>query len=259
MDVRIESDPAAVARLAADFVEAALGEGQPTIGLATGGTPVATYEELIRRHEEDGLGFDHAQYVLLDEYVGVAVDDPASYRRYIRDVFTDRVGVPATSVHGPPGDSTDLEHAADEYEQLLATLAPRRLQLLGIGRDGHIGFNEPTSSLASRTRIKTLTEATRADNAPYFPDGGEVPRHALTMGIGTILEAEQLLLLATGDAKIDALAAAIEGPITSVVPSSALQLHPRATVIADEAAAANLRYLDYYRETAAHRPAWQRP
>jgi len=245
--------------LAANFVEHALRNPSPTIGLATGGTPRATYEELVLRHAERKLRFDHAEYVLLDEYVGLAPDDPASYHRYIRQVFTDRVGVPPTSVHGPRGDAADLAGAGDAYERLLGDLPPRRLQMLGIGRDGHIGFNEPTSSLASRTRIKALDAKTRGDNQRFFPKGRTVPRHALTMGIATILEAERLLLLATGTAKAHAIAAAIEGPVTAMVPATALQLHPAVTVIIDEDAAAGLAHRDYYQDVAANRPDWQQP
>lgn len=258
LDVRIESTPQQVAELAADFVAAALTGPTPTIGLATGGTPLATYDELVRRHETDGLRLDHANYVLLDEYVGVPADHPASYRRFIRDVFTDRVGVPTESVHGPPGDADDLEMAADAYERVLDSLPPREIQILGIGRDGHIGFNEPASSLASRTRIKTLTEETRDDNRRFFDDG-DVPRHALTMGIGTILEARRLLLLATGTAKAPAVAAAVEGPVTAMLPASALQLHPAATIIVDDEASQDLVNRGYYIEITDRRPDWQRP
>ena len=162
-------------------MQRALGRPHPTIGVATGGTPVATYEELIRRHHDDGLRLDHAHYVLLDEYVGLAAGHPQSYRRYIRDVFTDPVGVPDANVHGPAGDADDLRRAADDYEALLAALPPREIQILGIGRDGHIGFNEPLSSLASRTRIKTLHPKTRTDNERFFDDGVAVPVHAITM------------------------------------------------------------------------------
>lgn len=259
MEVRIESTPHDVAILAADFIEFALRVERPTIGLATGETPLATYAELIDRHRRRGLRFDHATYVLLDEYVGIGEDHPASYRRHIREVFTDLVGVPTNAVHGPRGEAQDLEHAAEAYEQLLADLPPRAIQILGIGRGGHIGFNEPTSSLGSRTRIKTLHSTTRADNQRFFPDGEPVPLHALTMGIGTIMEAGKLLLLATGETKADVIEAAIEGPITATVPASALQLHPSATFVIDQAAASSLKHHDYYREIVMNRPVWQRP
>lgn len=259
MDVRIEATADDVARLAADFIEQALDRPNPTIGLATGGTPVATYGELIRRHGDRGLRFDHARYVLLDEYVGLQPGSAESYHRYIREVFTDRVGVPSVSVHGPDGAGDSIETAGDRYEQLLADLPRRAIQLLGIGRDGHIGFNEPTSSLASRTRIKTLHSKTLADNQRFFDAGDAVPSLALTMGIATILDADQLLLIATGRAKAEAIAATVEGPITAMVPASALQMHPRAVVIVDEEAATGLRLHDYYRDVAAHRPDWQRP
>lgn len=259
MDVWIEPEADAVARLAADFVQDAVGAGEITLGLATGSTPVATYRELIRRHREEGLSFDRVHVVLLDEYVGIAPDHPQSYRRFIRDTFTNAVGIAPDRVHGPAGDAVDLAAAGADYEALLQRLPPRALQLLGIGRDGHIGFNEPTSSLASRTRVKTLHPDTRADNARFFADSESVPVHALTMGIGTILEARRLVLLATGDTKAAAVAAAVEGPVSASVPASALQLHPAAMVVIDEAAAGGLAHRAYHAEVAAHRPAWQRP
>jgi glucosamine-6-phosphate deaminase len=259
MDVWIEDDEAAVASLAADFVQASLAAASPTIGLATGGTPVATYEELIRRHDHEGVRFDHAHYVLLDEYVGIPADHPQSYRRFIREIFTDSVGVPGDHVHGPAGDAADIQQAAEDYERLLSALPPREIQILGIGRDGHIGFNEPLSSLASRTRIKTLHPKTRADNERFFEAGEQVPVHAITMGIGTISEARRLLLLATGEAKAEAVAATVEGPVSASVPASALQLHPVATLVLDRAAASALRFREYHEAVAANRPDWQRP
>lgn len=259
MDVWIEDDEAAVAALAADFVQASLAGTTTTIGLATGETPVATYEELIRRHHDDGLRFDHAHYVLLDEYVGIPADHPQSYRRFIREVFTEQVGVPDDHVHGPAGDASDIEQAAADYEQLLSDLPSREIQILGIGRDGHIGFNEPLSSLASRTRLKTLHPETRADNERFFGAEESVPVHAITMGIGTISEARRLLLLATGEAKAEAVAATVEGPVSASVPATALQLHPVATLVLDRAAASALRFREYHEAVAANRPEWQRP
>jgi glucosamine-6-phosphate deaminase len=162
-------------------------------------------------------------------------------------------------VHVPDGGADDLEAAAEEYERALADAGGVDVQLLGIGGNGHIGFNEPTSSFGSRTRIKTLTARTRADNARFFASPDEVPLHCLTQGLGTILGARRLLLVAQGEGKAAAVAAAVEGPLTSMCPGSALQLHPRATVVVDEAAAARLTLIDHYRHVHAAKPAWQRP
>jgi glucosamine-6-phosphate deaminase len=165
--------------------------------------------------------------------------------------------LPADAVRGPAGDAPDLVAACADYDAAVRA-AHVGLQLLGVGTDGHVGFNEPGSSLASRTRIKTLTAQTRKDNARFF--GGDVdavPRHVLTQGIGTILAARHLVLLAWGSGKADAVAQLVEGPVTAMMPASALQLHPHATVIVDEDAAARLRLADYYRETYAAKPEWQ--
>ena len=151
----------------------------------------------------------------------------------------------------------DLPAACTRYEHLLAELGGVDLQLLGIGSDGHIGFNEPTSSLGSRTRIKTLTEATRQDNARFFPSLDDVPRHVVTQGLATILDARHLLLVATGHGKAAPIARAVEGPLTSMCPASVLQLHPHATVVVDDAAAAELQLADYYQSVYAAKPDWQ--
>lgn len=161
-------------------------------------------------------------------------------------------------VHVPQGHATDLAAACDEYEQLIADIGPIDIQILGIGANGHIGFNEPTSSFASRTRIKTLAPKTRADNARFFASADEVPLHCLTQGLGTILDARRLLLVAQGEHKADAVARMVEGPLTSMCPGSALQLHPDAAVVVDQEAASKLTLSDYYRYTYDHLPAWQR-
>src|SRR5688572_3184690 len=171
--------------------------------------------------------------------------------------FLSRVNVERRHVHMPPAEGGDLARLCEKYESGIHAAGGVDLQLLGIGRDGHLGFNEPTSSLASRTRIKTLTSATREANRGGFA-GGEVPLHVVTMGIGTILEARHCLLVADGAAKADAVARMVEGPLTAMVPASALQMHPHATIIVDEAAAAGLRLRDYYREVQRNKPQWQR-
>ena len=157
----------------------------------------------------------------------------------------------------PDGRLDGIAHAGEVYEAAIMDAGGIALQILGIGTDGHIGFNEPGSSFASRTRVKTLTEQTRADNARFFASPDEVPMHCITQGLGTILEAGQLVLLAFGRSKAAALAAAVEGPVSASVPGSAIQLHPHVTVVVDEDAAAELTRADYYRYAYANKPAWQ--
>jgi len=175
----------------------------------------------------------------------------------IRRELTDHVDIDPARVHGPDGTHPDPVKAAAEYEQLLTGAGPIRVQLLGIGTNGHIGFNEPSSSLASTTRIKTLASRTRADNARFFKKAQDVPRHVLTQGLGTIRRAEHLVLTASGPQKAAAVAAAVEGPLTASCPASVLQLHPHATVVVDEAAAALLRDAEFYREVYTHKPVHQ--
>jgi glucosamine-6-phosphate deaminase len=176
----------------------------------------------------------------------------------VRREVLEPLGIAEDAFLGPDGTAADVTAACADYERALAAAGGVDLQLLGIGTDGHIGFNEPCSSLASRTRIKTLTEQTRADNARFFGgDVEQVPQHVITQGIGTILDARHLVLLATGAGKAEAVAAAVEGPLAAVCPASALQLHPHATVVVDEAAASGLKLADYFRHTWAHKPSWQ--
>jgi glucosamine-6-phosphate deaminase len=238
---------------------AALVDATPTavLGLATGSSPVVVYRDLARRHVAGDLSLARVQAFLLDEYVGLPPDHPQSYRSSIARELEGRVDLADAAVQAPDIQSGDLVAACATYEREIAAAGGVDLQLLGIGTDGHIGFNEPGSSLASRTRIKTLTDQTRRDNARFFASLDEVPRHVVTQGVGTILEARHLVLLAFGAAKAAAVAAAVEGPVTAMVPGSALQLHPHATVVVDEPAAAGLRLAGYYRETWAHKPSWQ--
>lgn len=253
------ADPAAAATVAADAVERLLRtEPRPVLGLATGSSPLPTYRELVERHGAGRLSFAHCRAFLLDEYVGLPAGHPQSYRTVIRRQLTDLVDLPRDALLGPDSHPDRLPDAAERYERAIADAGGIDLQLLGIGGDGHIGFNEPASSLGSRTRLKTLTATTRADNARFF--GGDVdavPRHVLTQGIGTILAARHLILIATGPAKARPIARAVEGPLTAMVPASALQLHPHATIIVDEKAAAELSAADYYRESYASKPSWQ--
>jgi glucosamine-6-phosphate deaminase len=227
------------------------------LGLATGASPLAIYRDLAGRHAAGRLSLAGARAFLLDEYVDLPPGHPESYRSFIARELEAHVDFAPDAICGPDVHADDLLAACDAYESAIRESGGVDLQLLGIGTDGHIGFNEPASSLASRTRIKTLTDQTRRDNARFFASLDEVPRHVVTQGVGTILEARHLVLLAFGPTKAAAVAAAVEGPVTAMVPASALQLHPHATVVVDGAAASQLRLASYYRETWAHKPAWQ--
>jgi glucosamine-6-phosphate deaminase len=246
-----------VARTAADAIEEQVRRGPSVLGLATGSTPLGTYQELIGRHRTGGLSFAQAQAFLLDEYVGLPAAHPQSYHSVIRDEFTISVDFAPDAVHGLDGMAEDPEAEAARYEGLIAAAGGVDIQILGIGTDGHVGFNEPMSSLGSRTRIKTLTRQTRQDNARFFDSADDVPDHVLTQGLGTIREARHLLLLAMGEAKAEAIAAAVEGPVAAICPASALQLHPHVSVLVDESAASRLAHREYYTDTFGRKPAWQ--
>ena len=248
-----------VAAVAANAVEGRVRARPDTVlGLATGSSPLPLYRELVRRR---GAGhapaYGAVTVFLLDEYVGLPAGHPQSYRATIHRDVTDDLGIDRTRVHGPDPDPDRLSDAGRRYEDALLTAGGVDFQVLGIGSDGHLAFNEPGSSLASLTRIKTLTEVTRADNARFFGSRDEVPRHVLTQGLGTILRASHLLLVAAGAGKAEAVAAAVEGPVSASCPASVLQLHPHASVLLDDEAAAGLRRADHYREVYAGKPAWQ--
>ena len=254
MEVVILPSPLEVCSRAAHIV-ARLVRAHPkaVVGLCTGETPKPIYAKLIRLHRDEGLDFSQVTTFNLDEYVGLDAQHPASYRRYMAEHFFDHVRV--AHAHVPDGGASDIVAACRQYEEAIARAGGIDLQLLGIGADGHIAFNEPSSSLGSRTRVKTLTEKTLA----LFQARGEsVPQHVITMGIGTILDARRCVLLAYGEGKASAVARMIEGPLTAMVPASALQLHPRTTVLLDEAAASKLELSDYYREVERNKPSWQR-
>jgi glucosamine-6-phosphate deaminase len=220
---------------------------------------VGTYRELIRMHREEALDFSKVTTFNLDEYVGLPAGHPESYRTFMAEHFFNHVNVTIQRRHIPDGMARDVPAECTRYETAILAAGGIDLQLLGIGTDGHIGFNEPSSSLASRTRIKTLTERTRADNARFFGgDLARVPFHCITMGVGTIMAAREVLMLAFGGKKADAVAAAAEGPVTAMNPASALQMHPVAKCVVDEAAAEKLSRCDYYRWVYAHKPDWQR-
>lgn len=251
---------AEVASTAADIVEG-LVRAHPAavLGLATGSTPLATYRELVARHRAGtGPSYDGVQCFNLDEYVGLAPGHPESYRATIARELTDDLGIDAGRVHGPDPDEGGLPDAGGRYEALIRAAGGVDVQILGIGTDGHLAFNEPGSSLSSRTRLKTLTEQTRLDNARFFDSLDDVPRHVLTQGLGTILEARHLVLLATGASKEAAVAEAVEGPLSASCPASVLQLHAHVTVLVDDEAGAGLERREHYREVHASKPSWQR-
>jgi glucosamine-6-phosphate deaminase len=259
MEVIIQPTAEEASALAARIF-AALIRAKPAavLGLATGSTPLGLYAELIRMHREEGLDFSKVTTFNLDEYLGLGPDHPASYHHFMWENFFRHVNVRPENTNLPDGSARDVAVSCAVYEERIRAAGGIDLQVLGIGSDGHIGFNEPASSLASRTRIKTLTERTRSDNAPFFGPDEEVPHHVITMGIGTILDAREVLLLGFGGRKAEALAAAIEGPVSPMVPASALHFHPRTRALLDEAAAVGLRRADYYRHVFANKPVWQR-
>jgi glucosamine-6-phosphate deaminase len=258
MEVVIMPTAESAARVVADVVGRVLRErAAPVLGLATGSSPLTTYRLLIEDHRAGRASLAGASAVLLDEYIGLPPDHPQAYRSFIRRELIDHVDLPPSRLFGPDVWADDLNGACARYDQLLTQLGGVDVQLLGIGSDGHIGFNEPGSSLRSRTRVKTLTGATRADNARFFASVDDVPRHVVTQGLATIGEASHVVLIATGAAKTAPIARAVEGPVTAMCPASVLQLHPHATVVLDDAAASELQLAEYYREAYAGKPDWQ--
>ncbi len=258
MEVVIVPDSSAGGELIAEAVADLLRrKPDALLGVSTGSTPLPVYHALAAKTRASEVDVSRARVCQLDEYVGLPSGHPESYRSVVLREVLEPLGLTDASFMGPDGAAEDIAAACLAYDRALAEAGGVDLQLLGIGTDGHIGFNEPCSSLASRTRIKTLTQRTRQDNARFFNGIDEVPHHVITQGIGTILEARHLVLLATGEAKADAVALAVEGPLSALVPASALQLHPHATVVVDEAAASRLKLADYFRATYAAKPAWQ--
>lgn len=258
MEIIIQKNRESASLLAADIVATLIRrDPEVVLGLATGSTPLMLYRELVRRHREEGLDFSRVTTFNLDEYRGLEPDHPCSYHHFMWENLFGEVNVQRSRVHLPDGMTKDVPATCRAYEEAIVAAGGIELQVLGIGANGHIGFNEPSSSLASRTRIKTLSRETITDNARFF--GGEqyVPRHVLTMGVGTIMDCRRCLLLAFGEGKAEAVAKMVEGPISAMVPASVLQLHRRAYVVLDEASASRLELRDYYRWVYEHKPAWQ--
>lgn len=259
MEVIVQPDAERLAVLGADAIaQHVAADPTAVIGLATGSSPLRVYEELGCRVASGRLSLRGCRAFLLDEYVGLPAGHPESYRQVIEREFVELVDIDGAAVTGPDGSGADLPAAGAEYERRIAAAGGVDVQLLGVGSDGHVAFNEPGSSLASRTRLKTLTEQTRRDNARFFGDDVEaVPRLCLTQGIGTILEARHLVLVATGRHKAEAVHQLVEGPVSAMWPATALQLHPHVTVLLDDAAASRLQLREYFRQTYEAKPDWQ--
>lgn len=259
MEVIIKPDADAVSKEAARLFQRQLAHKPASVlGLATGSTPLGLYRELVTMAAAGALDFSHVITFNLDEYVGLGPDHPMSYRAYMREHLFRQINIPSENTHVPNGLTPNIARHCADYEDAIRDAGGIDLQLLGIGSDGHIGFNEPSSSLSSRTRLKTLTPRTIADNARFFGGEAEVPRHVITMGVGTIMEARQVVVMATGAVKAHAVAATVEGPIMADVPASILQMHRSCVLIVDEAAAGQLKRGDYYRWVFDHKPDWQR-
>ena len=259
MEVVICQDTKEIGGIAADAITALLARRPDAVlGLATGSSPLAIYDELATRCDAGLVSFARARGFTLDEYVGLPIDHPERYRTVIDRVFASRVDFAPGAVHGPDGAAADVPAACAAYEDAIRAAGGVDLQILGIGTDGHVGFNEPGSSLASRTRIKTLTRQTRIDNARFFDDDLDaVPTHCLTQGLATIMAARHLVLVATGRSKAEAVHHLVEGAVSAMWPATILQHHPHVTVLLDDAAARRLQLTDYYRETYRSKPGWQ--
>jgi len=258
MEVIIRPTKADASWLAARIIAKAI-RAKPhlTLGLATGRTMERLYAKLVQLHRDEGLDFSLVKTFNLDEYVGLASEDPNSYRYYMNHHLFGHVNIDPRNTFLPDGMADDLDAECRRYEDLIREHGGIDLQLLGIGKAGHIGFNEPLSALRSRTRVKALTPVTVKENSSLFSEPDQMPRRAITMGVGTILEARQLLVVVTGDTKAEILAKAVEGPITSMVSATAIQLHEKCQVICSESASVKLQGKDYYNWIFANEPEWQ--
>jgi len=248
MDIIILKSSEQVAQTGAQVLQDLLAtKADAVLGLATGRTPLALYQQLIAACEKNSLSFRDVTTFNLDEYLGISPEDAQSYRSYMQRELFDRIDIDTSNTYLPECavDENPLD-VGPRYEEKIHAAGGIDLQILGIGQNGHIGFNEPSSSLKSRTRIKTLTRETIANNRQYFDDPKTQPQLAITMGIATIMDAHQTVLLATGAEKAEAVRQSIEGPVSSMWPASILQMHERVTVLLDEEAASALVRRDYY-------------
>lgn len=255
MEIIIQPTAEAATSVAARLIARLLREKpNAVIGLATGSTPVLLYHELIALK----LDWRKVTTFNLDEYVGLDAEHPQSYHSFMWENLFRHINIAKKNIHIPDGNTKDIPKFCSRYEKQICAAGGIDLQVLGIGTDGHIGFNEPTSSLASRTRIKTLTQRTRKDNAHFFGSEAAVPHHVITMGIGTIMDARQNLLLAFGKQKSKAIAEAVEGPVAASNPASILQMHPAAKLFLDKEAASQLKRKDYFCWVYDNKPSWQK-
>lgn len=247
MEVIVKKNYAEMSRAAAREVANVINaKPNAVLGLATGSTPLGVYQELARMHSRGELDMSHVTTFNLDEYVGLPIKHPQSYYQFMFENFFKHVNIPEQNIHIPSGTTNNYRAFCEWYEKRIRDIGGIDLQILGIGSDGHIGFNEPGSSLSSRTRLKTLAKSTIEDNARFFEKKSDVPIYAITMGVGTIMEAKRIVLLADGARKAAAIAAAVEGPVTGMITASALQLHAHAKVYLDEGAAELLKMREYY-------------
>jgi glucosamine-6-phosphate deaminase len=254
METIIQPTAEAATSVAARLIAQLLRQKPETVlGLATGSTPLLLYRELIAMK----LDWRKVTTFNLDEYVGLPPEHKQSYHSFMWENLFRHVNIAKKNVHIPDGMSRNIAQFCTQYEAKIRSAGRIDLQVLGIGTDGHIGFNEPTSSLSSRTRLKTLTRQTHRDNARFFGSVDKVPHHVITMGLGTILEAREIILLAFGAKKARAIAATVEGPLAAINPASVLQLHPNIKVCLDQPAAGKLKRADYYRWMYGNKPAWQ--
>ena len=256
MEVVITRDYDQMSKVAAQIVVDVLNtKPNAVLGMATGSTPLGLYQELVRQHKAGVVDFSRVTTFNLDEYVGLPPNHAQSYHYFMHEHFFQHVNIPRHNINIPSGTTSNYPAFCQWYERRIGECGGIDLQILGIGSDGHIAFNEPGSSLSSRTRLKTLSKMTIDDNARFFERREDVPVYAITMGVGTILDARRLVLVASGKAKSKAIAQAVEGPVTSMVSASALQMHREATVIVDDAAATGLTMRDYYEFIYAAKPA----
>ena len=247
MEILVQDNAEKMSQVAARLVARVMNaKPNAILGLATGSTPLGLYKELVRMHRDEGLDFSQVTTFNLDEYVGLTRDHEQSYHYFMHENLFKHINIPEQNIHIPSGTTENYAAFCSWYENRIVECGGIDLQILGIGGDGHIAFNEPSSSLGSRTRIKTLAKQTIDDNARFFDSAEDVPIYAITMGVGTIMEARKLFLLANGSSKAAAVAAAVEGPVTSMITASAIQMHPDTICILDKEAATDLKMLDYY-------------
>lgn len=253
LNIEILSSTEEIAQAGADLYRDLL-KNKPNaiLGLATGSSPIPVYNELIRMYEDGEISFEDASAYLLDEYIGLPADHEQAYRNVISDIFTGQVNFAPGTVHSPAGDTNDPFKAAEEYEAQLEAIGGVDLQLLGLGTDGHIAFNEPGGSLSSKTHPQVLTDQTRIDNCRFFEDDMDrVPKFSITQGLATIMSAKKIVLVAQGKQKAEAVKQMIEGGVSAMWPATVLQWHRDLTLLLDEDAASELALADFYK-TEAH-------